>query len=278
MQPGLWKRWGPLVGLLVAGAVRWVVVDAHPEAGPTVGSLALGCAWAAALAYLLPERLARGIAGSKWRAALAGAMLLGGPLLSLLVQAPVSGGGMTMALALTPVVIAVAAAAMGLGASEDVAGGIWPGLAAVAGMLLVMTTPSLDGPFADAVMVMAPVLAGVGAVWFCVQPGGLAWRGRWALLGGAGTFVLGAAVDWKLHGRPVVATSAVAWDGLLAGLGVMVLARLGAVRWAAQFTLLPLLLLLIGIVLLRPTLGWREVLGLALIAGASGYLVWEGSE
>jgi drug/metabolite transporter (DMT)-like permease len=279
MQRRWWARWGPLLGLVVAGAVRWVVADSRPEVGSTVASEALGCAWAAALVYLLPERGTRGIAGSAWRAALAGAMLLGGPLLALLVQTPVSGSGLTTALALTPVVVAVASAAMGLGAGEDVPGRLWPGLAAVAGLLLVLATPSLNDAPADAVMALAPVLAGVGVVWFCVQSGGIGWRIRWALTGGAGVFAASAAVQWVLHERPVVSAAAVAWDGVLAGLGMAVLGRLGATRWSAQFTLLPLLVLLAGIVLMRPVLGWRDALGLLLLASAGGYLLWdEGSE
>jgi threonine/homoserine efflux transporter RhtA len=67
--------------------------------------------------------------------------------------------------------------------------------------------------------------------------------------------------------------SAVACDGILALLAVVALARLGAVRWSAQFTLLPLLIVLEGIVLVRPTLSTRWVVGLLLLAVASVFLL-----
>jgi hypothetical protein len=269
------SRWWPLVALLVAGSVRAVVADAHPEAGTTAASMALGCLWAAGMLLLLPLRGEAVPPASAWRALLAGAMLLPGPLLPVLLlgTAPVDSGGLTMALALTSVVVAVASAAMS-GEGEDVAGRLWPGLAAVGGLLLVLVTPALNDARADAAMVLAPVLAGVGAVWFAQQHGGAVWRTRLALVGGAIVFSLAACAGWGMLGRPAVSLAAVAWDGVIAGLGVMSLARLGAVRWSAQFVLLPLLVLALGLVVVRPALDWRMVLGLGLLAVAGGYLLW----
>jgi threonine/homoserine efflux transporter RhtA len=70
----------------------------------------------------------------------------------------------------------------------------------------------------------------------------------------------------------------VACDGVLALLSLLVLARLGAVRWSAQFALLPLLILLQGILILRPTITVRWVAGMLLIATASIYLLLPQAE
>jgi threonine/homoserine efflux transporter RhtA len=59
----------------------------------------------------------------------------------------------------------------------------------------------------------------------------------------------------------------------MALLSLLVLVRLGAVRWSAQFVLLPLLILLQGIVILRPAITVRWVAGMLLIVTASLYLL-----
>jgi hypothetical protein len=204
----------------------------------------------------------------------AGALMLGGPLTVLMVRAPlVDASGVTMSLALTPVVLAVASAALSRGESEDVVGRLWPGLAAVAGLLLVMVTPALSDVRSDAVLAAAPLLTGIGGALFCAEAGGRAWKMRMALTGAALVFAGLAAVWWGIAGRPGVSMMAVAWDGVLALLGVAVLAQLGATRWGAQFVLLPLLVLLEGIVLVRPAMTVRWVCGLVLLAVASVYLL-----
>jgi len=271
------RRWWPLVALLIVAAARWLVTDPHPEAGSTLVSEALGCAWAAALLFVLPLRGPQGVVGSPWKPMVAGAMLLGGPLTVLLLRAPfVEAGGLTMALALTPVVVAVASAALSRGQTEDVAGRLWPGLAAVAGLLLVLVTPSLSDARSDVVFALTPLLTGIGAALFCAQGG--ARRMRLALGGAAGLFAVGAAIQWVFGERPSLSVIAVAWDGVLALLSVLVLLRLGATRWAAQFVLLPLLVLVQGIVLLRPPMTVRWGCGLALLAVASVYLLLPGDD
>ena len=208
---------------------------------------------------------------------LAGAMLVGGPVTFLLAQAPfIEAGGLTMALALTPVVVAVASAALSRGQTEDVAGRLWPGLAAVAGLLLVLVTPGLGNVRTDVVFALTPLLTGIGAALFCAQDAGESGDGRrmyWALVGAAMLFAAGVVVQWVFAERPSLSVIAVAWDGVLALLSVLALSRLGATRWAAQFVLLPLLVLMQGIVLLRPPITVRLGCGLALLAVASVYLL-----
>ncbi len=194
---------------------------------------------------------------------LAGAMMLGGPAVGLLAGG-MDAGSLTIALALTPVVVAVAAAALGDG-SDGMAGRLWPGLAAVAGLLLVLTQPSVSNVRNDVLMLAAPVFSGMGAALFCsVRARSVAS----ALVGAAVVFLLG----WVLL-RGAVSVVAVACDGLLALLGVLAVARLGATRWSAQFALVPLLIVLEGLVLVRPGLQIRWVIGLALLAVGSVYLL-----
>jgi drug/metabolite transporter (DMT)-like permease len=290
-----WQRWWPLVLLVVAGASRWMLVTARPETETTLASEALGCAWAAMLWIVVAWRVPR-IASSStrgrawwtkvrrvqdWRIWLGGALLFAGPAAALLVGASeVGSGSMAMALALTPVVVAVAAAALGTAATDGVPGRIWPGLAAVAGLLLVLSQPSLANTRSDLALLLAPLATGVGAALFCADRGpGLPVDDRaapepqrqpTALAGGAAFLALAAGVQWlAAGGRPVISLSSVACDGLIALLSVLVLQRLGATRWSAQFVLLPLVVLLEGLLLVRPPLSARWFAGLALLALAS---------
>ena len=56
------------------------------------------------------------------------------------------------------------------------------------------------------------------------------------------------------------------------------LARMGAERWSAQFALLPLFILLEGMLILRPPLMLRPVIGLLLLAVAGIYLLLPQTE
>jgi hypothetical protein len=268
------RRWWPLLALLMAGAARWIVTDTHPDAGSTLASEALGCAWAALLIWALAPRSPVRAPGSVWKTMLAGAMLIVGPVTALLAHAPlVDAGGLTMALALTPVVVAVASAALSRGHSEDVAGRLWPGLAAVAGLLLILVTPSLSDIRSDLVLALTPLFSGIGAAWLSAQGGATAGKLRSGLAGASVVFVAAALAGWPLGDRPSLSVVAVAWDGVVALLGMLTLLQLGATRWSAQFVLLPLLILLEGIVMMHPPMTLRWVCGLALLVVSSVYLL-----
>ena len=288
---------------------------ARPEAGSTLGSDALGCAWAALVLLLWARRSRDGPGRARlwnaldWRGLLAGALLFGGPASAVLIGAKeLDAGGMVIALALTPVAVAIAAAAFGIASADGVAGRIWPGLAAVAGLLLVLPEPSLGAARGDVAMLLAPALTGAGAALFCatplantIQAGGLPapaaafprpaaafprltapfprltapfLRPTAALAGGAALFGVAVAMRWLVAGTwPVIALPAVACDGLVALLAVLALLRLPAARWSAQFVLVPLLVLIEGIVLARPGMTARWLFGLGLLALASVYLL-----
>jgi drug/metabolite transporter (DMT)-like permease len=276
-------RWWPFLLLLVAGASRWVVSAAHPEADSTLASEALGCTWAAllSLTFLLrrpspsaTRRLPLSKAGIL-RCVLAGAMLFGGPAVALLLRGRVlDAGSLTIALALTPIIIAVAAAALGTDTSDGIAGRIWPGLAAIAGLLLLLSQPTLGDARSDLALVLAPALTGVGAALFCVDQPTSATRITSALFGASTLFVLALMETHFVSGaRLAVSLLAVACDGVLALLGIISLAQLGATRWSSQFTWIPLLIVVEGIVLVRPQLTAHWFIGLLLLATASIYLL-----
>ena len=265
--------------LLAVAASRWVVADAHPEAGPSLASAALGCGWAALVFVVVSPRITRPSKSKMAITLLAGALLLSGPAVGLLVGAhDLSAGALTIALALTPVAVAIGLSSFGSGAAGEVAGRIWPGLAAVTGLLLVLVQPDLSDARNDVALLLAPTLTGLGGALFCTratEPGAAHQHASAvALLGAALVFLVAtAATAIVAHQRPSLSMPAIAYEGVLALLSLLSLGRLGATRWSSQFTWLPLLILLEGIVLVRPPVTVRWVAGLALLAIASVYLL-----
>jgi drug/metabolite transporter (DMT)-like permease len=265
-----------LFGLLVlAGALRWMVAEARPDSESTLASLTLGCGWAALVSLMLLTRgPAQAMVRRSWLGLLAGALLFAGPAAGLLLHAQeLNAAGLTMALTLTPVAVGVAAAALGGGEMGGGAGRVWPGLAALGGLLLLLAEPALGSPRADLAMFLAPALTGAGAALLCLR-GPSTWRATTALSGGAALFAIVLLADSFASGvRPRVSLTAVACDGVMALLSVFALLRVGAARWSAQFALLPLLIVLEGILLVRPVFTARWVVGLSLLALASVYLL-----
>jgi hypothetical protein len=279
------QRWWPFLLLLLVGASRWAVAAVRPEADATLASEAVGCAWATlvalAVAGLRPTSASPAAAppapsrGARLRWLLAGAMFSGGPVITLFLHGrDLDASALTIALALTPVIIAIASSALGTESSEGMAGRIWPGLAAVAGLLLVLVQPTLGDLRTDLALVLAPTLTGVGAVLFCAGPQRAAARMPTALLGASTLFAVGLAGSYLVaHARASLSLPAVACDGVLALLGILTLNQLGATRWSSQFTWVPLLVILEGIVLVRPQLTAHWFIGLILLMVAGVYLL-----
>jgi hypothetical protein len=207
-------------------------------------------------------------------------MLFGGPAVALLIRGrDLDSGSLTIALALIPVIIAIAAFALGTESSDGIAGRIWPGLAAVAGLLLVLVQPTLGDARTDLALVLAPALTGIGAVLFCMNQPHSASRVPAALLGASALFAVALAEScFVAAARPSISLLAVACDGVLALLGVITLVQLGATRWSSQFTWVPFLIILEGIVLVRPQLTAHWVIGVALLVVASVYLLLPQSD
>jgi drug/metabolite transporter (DMT)-like permease len=265
-------RWWPFTLLVLAAATRWMLAAARPEAESTLVSKTFGCAWAALLALLLLRGKHPG--WRDWRGLLAGVLLLGGPAIALLVGDRVlDSESLSLALALTPVAIAVASAALGT-SSDGITGRIWPGLAAVGGLLLILPQPSLGDIRSDLLLFLAPVLTGIGAALFYTDHTEPQRRIVMALLGATALFALTLTANSVVTTtKPHASLLAVACDGLITLVTVLALSRLGATRWSAQFALVPLLILIEGMVLVRPGITTRWVAGLVLVALASVYLL-----
>ena len=152
---------------------------------------------------------------------------------------------------------------------ETLAGRLWPGLAAIAGLLLLLTQPSLANPGDDILLTLTPLLTGCGAVLFCNQRPGV-WRIPAALLGACAALAVGAAINIAMHVPtwPDMAGLAAGFDALQALLALIALGRLSAVRWSAQFALVPLLVLLEGVALMPSSIPGRMIVGLLLLAFA----------
>jgi hypothetical protein len=183
-----------------------------------------------------------------------------------------------MALALTPVVIAVVESATRHD-SETLAGRLWPGLATVAGLLLLLAEPSLTNPGEDILLVLTPLLTGVGAVVFCSSRDS-AWRVPAALLGASAALAVGALVNVATHsgGLYDMAGLAAGFDALEALLSIVAISRLSATRWSAQFALVPLLVLIEGLALMPTSIHGRMIVGLLLLAIAAVALLIPPSE
>lgn len=204
--------------------------------------------------------------------ALGGAMMLLGPALGVLIGSRVvDSSALTMSLALVPVVVAVARPAFHRGEGAEIAGRLWPGIAAIAGLLLLLPEPSLDGAYRVALLSAAPILTGIGAVWLRTRRGSASWRAVGALLLAA---VLSAAVALSRHAVWSRSTwLAAAFDATLGGLSVLALLRVGGTRWSAQFEAVPLIVILESLLILRPHLDPRSIAGIALLALASVFLL-----
>lgn len=263
-----WRLWWPFALLCFVGGSRWVLSESLPGSVTTFASAALGCGSAAAL-YLLvrrPWNAMRPLGSQLGRSALGGALMISGPLLVLLRPGSVPAGGHTMALALTPVVIAVVESAAGHD-SGTLAGRLWPGLAAIAGLLLLLAEPSLSNPAEDILLVLTPVVTGGGAVLFCSARESV-WRTPAALLGACAALAVGAGANLATHsgGLYDMAGLAAGFDAAQALLSIIAISRLSATRWSAQFALVPLLVLLEGLALMPGSVPVRMTVGLVLLA------------
>jgi drug/metabolite transporter (DMT)-like permease len=268
------------------GASRWAVSAARPDAESTLSSETIGCAWATLLAgvVLLPRRSRTGTRGkalpaAKLRWFLAGAMIFGGPAVALFVPGrDLDPTALTIALALTPVMVALASSALGMDSSVGIAGRIWPSLTAVAAFLLVLVQPNLADPWTDLLLLLAPVLAGVGAALFCSGDTSTRARAPTTLLGASTLFAIALVASHVAGARPAWSLLAIACDGVVALLGITTLSYLGATRWSAQFTWIPLLIILEGIALVRPRLTAHWFTGLILLIIAGVYLLLPQTE
>jgi drug/metabolite transporter (DMT)-like permease len=275
-----WHLWWPFALLCLVEGSRWALSESLPGSATSLASAAFGCGSAAALYLLIfrPTATVRQQRIDLVRSALGGALLITGPLIGLLYPRVIPAASLTMALALTPVVIAVYEAAT-RHTSETLAGRLWPGLATIAGLLLLLTQPSLLNPVEDLVLALTPLLTGCGAVLFCSARASI-WRLPAALFGACAALGIGAAINLATHvgAWPEMAGLAAGVDALEALLALIALGRLSATRWSAQFAIVPLLVLLEGVVFMSSSISARMIVGLLLLAVAAVALLIPPSE
>lgn len=268
------RSWIAFSCLCLFGASRWLLpdLDSRGTADPTVRLVA--SLLAASFAWTRVSREPKPPIRRLLRAAGGGASLLLGLELTSLgtpVGTPsITASDATIALALCPVVIAVAASALRREGSRNLSVQLWPGLAAVTGLLLLLPEPSIRGVFSDLLLLGFPLLAGTGAVLVSEGDEALAWIRAAALSGALFGTCAGSLLQAKIS-PPMLAPwtwslgRASAMEALSLFLSFTVLLTLGARRWSAIFVAVPLLLSLEGLLLLQPPLSGRPFTGMGLL-------------
>ena len=297
VQRGLRVIW-PFVALCLMVSSRWVLEGAHPEAVSTAATEALGCFSAGCL--VAGWAWWRSIRGRPLRSrtvpeinlSLAAGLLVSGPALaSLIADRHLSGENATLALSLTPVVVAVASQHFYAETQENLTARLWPGLAGMAGLLLLLAQPKFSSWRFTAALAAMPLIAGVAAAFvrsrlhsletspLVTLPDDQRWLVPWptaALIAAALVFGVLALRASGFQREFSCSPLAASLDGITASLSLLVLARAGAVRWSAQFLAIPLFTLLEGVFLLRPILDTRSWLAFTLLLVSTGYLLWVG--
>ena len=305
-----WTVLWPMLALCLIAGSRWLLEGARPAAESTHLSQAMGCFGAAGIfasADLVRRRrerdrtAARTPTDLRWptlRGALGGTCSLAGAgLAASLSKRAIHTDDATLALALTPCVIAVSTAALGSPAAQEMTARLWPGLAAVAGLLLLLPQPRIQDWRTGAALAAMPLLTGLGAALFAetrsspnptadpemptifVSPYASLQACWLALLGAA---VLHCGLAWLQSGSggvfsmSSVTKEATSLDGTIAFLTTLTLLRAGAMRWSAQFLFVPLVALLEGVAFLRPELDSRSWLAFALLLISGLYLFFSG--
>ena len=297
-----WSRFWPMGTLCLLGGSRWLLEGARPAAQSTYATQSLGFLSAAAIlgigelwakrnlkergsgTFLLwlqqrPRRVAGGVCA-----------LAGTGVASTITARTIRADDATLALALTSCVVAVGAAAMDSTAAPDMTARLWPGLAAIAGLLLLLPQPRVQDWRLGLALLAMPLLTGLGAAFFSevkVSPNSAAEPSRlgsaaWpSLLGAAAVYGILAWVSGRhesaFSSASTLTKEAVSLDGTIAFLTMLSLLRLGAMRWSAQFILVPLVALLEGVVFLRPQLDSRSWLAFVLLLISGAYLFLTGS-
>lgn len=274
-----------LAGICLLLSTRWLLEGADPRTASTLFSEALGCLLVAAL----PSVRAFAQSGRKatpgprvnigaLRSGTGLALALSGFAIGQAAYGRMFGASnLTLALALTTVVVGVA----GIAASEtqegSLAGRLWPGLAGLAGLLLLFPQPAYSGWRFWAGLVLVPVLTGLGAVMgrggtrVPDSPHGIQALG---LIGAAAIFAVLGVHEREMYGPVPVHLAAVALDGATAYLSLQALDGGGSFRWSAQFLIVPLITLIEGLAFLRPILDGRSWFALGLLALSGAYQVW----
>ena len=187
---------------------------------------------------------------------------------------------------LAPVFAVVLEPYIGSGNGKQARGGLLATLVAVGGTLCIFPVDlphSIMAGSAFCAVILAAVCvtaANCRAVMTATESAGnssmpmAAIAGATAAVGLAAASALTERGSWKWVGlTPELAwTAAVELPALL--LLFWLMRRMSAVRMMTRFLLAPLIAILIGMALLRPTVGLRTWIGLLLVAAGAGWLVF----
>ena len=265
-----WWVWVAFAVLCAVGASRWLLADRWPEMGSTLRSEAWACAVGAAVCAGVAVLRRRSLPETRRRLELMliGMGLLAMPIFAAALQGPAGESlNRTIALAFVPVV------ALTWGGPER----LWPGLAGLAGALLVLPftrPPGVAGYFALALVPLA-VGAACALSGHVVREVSAAYAG--ALVFAGGGLGLAALEVGRVFAGGVEAqrfsAEAVALDLLEAALVVAVVLRAGGVRYAARYFIVLLLMLAEGVFLLHQAITLRVALAMVLLAVAAAALL-----
>ncbi len=199
-------------------------------------------------------------------------MVLTGPAcVAVVYPRHIGSNNAVLAMALTPVVIAIAAAVSDESGNTDLIASLWPGLAGLAGLLLLLPSPVNAEWTLWAALVSMPLLSGIGAA--------MTRRGRnssgeqasesehstpIAYL--ASGLVFAALSAFKGFRTASLSITACGLDALTVFLTVLTLSRLRPARWSAQFLFIPLLGFVEGVVSVHPVLDARSWVGLGILS------------
>ena len=198
----------------------------------------------------------------------------------------ISGQSRVALFSLAPVFAVVVEPYVGSGTGRGSRNGLLAALVAVIGTLCVFPVAlpgSIEGGFALFEVVFAAgcvAIANCRAVKLSAELPGRSVMPLAAIAGTSaalGLAVLSAATEravwnWGAMGPELAWSAVVELPGLL--LLFWLMQRMSAARMTTRYVLAPLIAILAVLVLMRPAAGWRTWLGLALMAGGTGWLLF----
>jgi hypothetical protein len=262
------KRWGAFALLCVAQGISWIPLQ-HSGAGITAASCAAGACIAAVVLMWITDSTPMNVLGF--------VCLVVGPWLELLLGSRMPGSGaVVLALTLVPVVVAVAGPAMGDG--EFSPARLWPGLAAATALMIIAPLPSFADWRTDLVLLLTPVVVGVGCVLAKLHTGWL--KDRALSLGISAGIFMGMAAATAIAGHQHISVSliAVAVSAVTFTLLALAIRTLSARQYASQYAIVPLFVLLQGpVVVSVDVLSWRFAVCAVLLLAAGVALLRDDS-
>ena len=291
---GTGRKWLPIGGLVLLSllwAVGWVRADLSPGSG---AGLRLSPVWSEAVLlglFAVPAAVVGAVLKKDWpgridstKALLTGFGLFVVPaIVGVLVQEGIDEATRVALFSLTPLFAVTFQPHFGMGADQarEIRGGFPAAMVAVAGSFLVFpfelprtyaAAGSLLAVIAAAASVAAANCVGVGIVReqdICPLTFGVVSTGSAAMMLGLAGLIHGQ------HGNsPVVLNVSVVSDVLALALLFWLMRQMSAVQMTTRFLIAPLMANLIGLALLRPHVEVQAWIGLLLITGGAGWMLF----